>query len=182
MTATSYPVARYRFTFEATSPFYVPEFAGSMLRGMFGWSLRKLSVASRFGDLIDRSELYRLCPYTMMFEPPPPDKHQLQKFSNIPSPYVIEPPATGKRIMENGEQLQFNMVLAGHARHQLPYVIAAWKGALAENIGREKGKAELIEVALQTEQGNDIVYNQENPSIIDHEQALQLHQIRPQSV
>jgi hypothetical protein len=170
----AYPVARYRFTFEVTKPFYIPDYAGSMLRGMFGWSLKKLSVASKFGDLISKRDLYKLCPYTMLFDPPPPEEHKIQKFSNIPAPYVIEPPDWGTKDLVEGERLQFNMVLAGHARHQLPYIIAAWQGALAENIGREQGSAELVEVECMSDQVGERVYHREASVILDHTTATQM--------
>ncbi|MDP7132458.1 MAG: hypothetical protein QF437_18330, partial [Planctomycetota bacterium] len=167
--SNNYPVVRYQFTFEVTEAFRLSDYAGSMLRGLFGWSLKKLSIASKFGDVISQRELYRLCPYTMLFEPPPPETHRLQNFSSIPAPYVIEPPDWGSRELEPGDFMQFNMVLAGHARHQLPYVILAWKGALYHKIGWEEGGADLVEVCRIDGDILETIYHRDDPAIVDHE-------------
>jgi hypothetical protein len=174
VTMDAYPVVRYRFTFKVTKPFHIPDYAGSMLRGMFGWSLKKLSVASKFGNLISKRELYKLCPYTMLFEPPPPEEHKIQKFSDIPAPYIIEPPDWGSKDLVEGDFLQFNMVLAGHARHQLPYIIAAWRGALVGKVGREQGGAELLEVECINGDAVTSIYHFEEPTIRDHSTTIEM--------
>ena len=45
--ANAPPLARYRFRVRATQPLKLPDFAGSMLRGAFGRSLRKLACMTR---------------------------------------------------------------------------------------------------------------------------------------
>ena len=57
----SLPVARYRFTFRMQHDLSLPEFAGSLLRGQFGASLRRIacmtgaSAGDRHIVVIDRA-------------------------------------------------------------------------------------------------------------------------------
>ena len=44
------PAARYRFDFEVTVPLRLPEYAGSMIRGVFGRALRRLACMTREKD------------------------------------------------------------------------------------------------------------------------------------
>jgi hypothetical protein len=40
MPVHSFPLARYRFEWQAATPIRLPDYAGSMLRGAFGHALR----------------------------------------------------------------------------------------------------------------------------------------------
>jgi hypothetical protein len=83
--ATSFPVARYRFEFQVRQAIRLPDYAGSMLRGAFGHALRQLACMTRQKDCAG-CPLIGSCPYPMIFAPPPPATHRLQKFSQIPPP------------------------------------------------------------------------------------------------
>lgn len=137
------PVARYRLTFRVTETIHFPEYAGSMIRGAFGRALRKIACMTRQSDC-KSCPLYRSCPYTAIFETPPPEGEALQKFSQIPNAYVIEPPAWGKRVVEVGEELSFGLILFGRARDQLALVIFALQRAFKYDVGH--GKADLLTV------------------------------------
>ncbi len=139
------PANRYRFDFEVQTPLHLNFYSGSMLRGAFGHALRKLSCMTR-QKVCKSCPLYRSCPYPLLFETPPPVSHPLQSFSQIPNPYVIEPPPLGSRNYRPGETMRFSMVLIGRAIDQLPLVIFAWQRALAFGVGPAHGKAALRRV------------------------------------
>src|SRR6516165_5061334 len=119
------PVARYAFIFRMQDELRLPEFAGSLLRGQFGAALRRIACMTG-APVCKGCPLYRTCPYPAIFEAPPPPAHALQRFSQVPNPYVIEPPAMGLRRVAAGERLSFHVVLVGRALDQLPLIAYAF--------------------------------------------------------
>ncbi|SBT04756.1 conserved hypothetical protein [Candidatus Accumulibacter aalborgensis] len=171
--ATSFPVARYRFEFQASQAIRLPAYSGSMLRGAFGHALRQLACMTRQKECAG-CPLIGSCPYPAVFAPPAPATHRLQKFSQIPAPYVIEPPAWGSRVLAAGETLAFHQVLIGRALHELPLIILAWRRALARGIGAGDGTAELIHVVHCGERTEQEIHRPEIGTIAEHAQAISL--------
>lgn len=141
------PVARYRFTAQVQQPLSLPDYAGSLLRGQFGAALRNVACMTR-QPTCHGCPLLRTCPYTRIFDAPPPPKgqHTLQDFSQIPNPYVLEPPAPGARVLAAGDLLEFNLVLVGQALDQLALVVFALQRALGLGLTRQRIPAELQRV------------------------------------
>lgn len=147
------PIARYRFTARLTQRLSLEWYAGSQLRGVFGRALRQISCITR-AQQCEGCPLIPSCPYPQFFQPPAPADHPLQRFSEIPTPYLIEPPAIGLRWIEAGEPLVFQMVLIGdRAIRQLALVVYAWQQALRQGITRERVCGELLEVAYCPPEG-----------------------------
>lgn len=159
--------ARYHFQFRVTSPIALPAYAGSTIRGVFGRALRRLSCMTHEADC-KSCPLYRSCVYTNLFETPPPQEHSLQKFSQIPNPFVIEAPIGHERFYQVGDCLSFNIVLIGHAIRQLPLVIFSLKKGIGYNIAH--GTAELQQVDYIDNFGKNIcIYTTGDTSIAHHE-------------
>jgi CRISPR/Cas system endoribonuclease Cas6 (RAMP superfamily) len=170
-TGRRWPVARYRFEYEVTTPIRLPEFAGSMLRGAFGSALRRTACMTGESDC-GRCPLYRSCPYPALFETPAPQEHALQKFSQVPNPYVVEPPPWGERVYQRGEILVFHMVLIGRALGQLPLISYAWQQAFAREVGR--GTAVLSDIQLVDPDGTASVFDRASGRLRAHDGRLQL--------
>lgn len=152
----TFPVSRIRLTARATDSIRLPDHAGSQLRGAFGAAYRQLACLTRQKTCAD-CPIRPTCPYHRVFETAaPPAGHRLQRFSQAPHPYVIEPPAWGARTLHAGDTFQFHMVLVGQARHLLPLIVAAWQRALLHGLGKAAGTAELIEV--HDEAGEQLIY------------------------
>jgi hypothetical protein len=166
-----WPIARFRFEFEAQTPIRLPEYAGSMLRGAFGSALRRTACMTREKDC-KACPLYRSCPYPAIFETPAPDTHPLQKFSQVPNPYIIEPPAWGERVYQTGDILAFNMVLIGRALRQLPLISYAWQRAFAHEIGH--GTAKLRDIYHLSAGDTVRIYEADNNRLHPHIEQLQL--------
>lgn len=147
-TLETFSLARYRLHWRATTPIHLPAYAGSMLRGAFGHALRRISCLTRQKNCAG-CPLLGTCPYPAIFAPPPA-QHSLQRFSQIPAPYLIEPPPWGVRSLAPGEQFSFNLVLCGRALKELPLITLALRQALQRGIGPGDGQAELIALNLQT--------------------------------
>lgn len=150
MLPTPFPAARYRFEFSVETPLRLPEYAGSTLRGAFGGALRHIACMTREREC-KPCPLYRACPYPAVFETPPPEGHAVQKFSQIPNPFVVEPPAWGERTYAPGETLAFDLVLIGQALKHLPLVVLAWQRAFERGIGKSNGSARLTRIGLNEE-------------------------------
>ena len=172
MTAgTTFPLARYRFEWRAGSTVSFPEYSGSMLRGAFGHALRQLACMTKQKECAG-CPLISTCPYPAVFEPPPPVSHALQKFSQIPVPYVIEPPEWGARQVAKGEAFSFHLVLIGRALRELPLIILAWRRALSRGVGAGDGTAELLRVLHCGDDGETEIHRPETGSLVPHPQEI----------
>lgn len=169
MILTTLPIARYQFTFQVTEPILLPEYAGSTLRGAFGRALKKIACMTKQADC-KGCPLYRTCPYTNIFETPAPTQHELQKFSQVPNGYIIEPPEWGEKIYFEGEKLQFSLVLFGKLIDQIPLISFAFKRAFEYNVGR--GKADLLDIEVFDERAGEFRSVLINGNIIEHHQAV----------
>lgn len=143
---TTLPIARYRFAFRLRDGLRLPDYAGSLLRGQFGAALRRSACMTR-EQSCPACPLYRTCPNPAIFETPPPESHALQKFSQVPNPYVIEP-AMQARILREGDELAFGMVLVGDALRQLPLITHAWQRAFTHGIGSVRARGDLVDIQL----------------------------------
>ncbi|MCS6997530.1 MAG: CRISPR-associated protein Cas6, partial [Casimicrobiaceae bacterium] len=126
----------------------LPQHAGSLLRGQFGAALRRTACMTRKPTCAGCA-LLRTCPYPEIFETPPPAEHRLQKFSQVPNPYVIEPPPFGTRSVAAGDRLVFDIVLVGRAIERLALVVHAFRRALAQGLGRRRARGVLETVAVE---------------------------------
>jgi hypothetical protein len=141
------PLARYRFTATFEADLLLPDYAGSLLRGVFGATLRRAACTTKLPDC-KACPLWRSCPYPALFETPPRPTQFEQKFSQVPNPYVIEPPALGTWHAPAGEPLVFHMVLVGaDTLRQLPLIVLAWQRALRDGLGPARVRGELVAVA-----------------------------------
>ena len=144
------PLARYRLEFKVKRPLHLPAYAGSTLRGAWGMALRSASCITHRPDCTGCPMLHSTCPYAAIFEPRPPagaaTAPSLQDFSQIPRPYVIEPPALGERDYASGETLHFHLVLIGRALAHLPLILLAFVRAFEKGVGRGDGSATLQRV------------------------------------
>ena len=164
------PLARYRFTARVQQRLALPDYAGSLLRGQFGAALRNVACMTR-QPTCTGCPLLQTCPYTRIFEAPAPPRgeHALQDFSQIPNAYVMEPPAPGARVLEPGADLEFHLVLIGHATDQLALVIFALQRALAHGLTRERSPASLLRVDWVDPMGTaHAVWTADQPTLVEH--------------
>lgn len=166
-----WPIARYRFDLRATKTMLWPDYAGSAIRRALGRALRKTACMTH-RPVCPECMLYRTCPYAVLFESAPPEEHELQKFSQIPHPYVVEAPAWGRHTSEPGEAFSFHMVLIGRALHQLPLIIFAVQRAFAGEVA--KGSAELESVHVEVNGSYRPVCGTAQRSVIEHPKTVTL--------
>jgi hypothetical protein len=165
------PVARYRFSFRMEDDLRLPEYSGSLLRGQFGAALRRTACMTGARTCAG-CPLYRTCPYPAIFEAPAPEMHALQRFSQVPNPYVIEPPALGVRHVAAGDTLSFHMVLVGRALDQLPLIAYALQRAFGHGIGRLQARGRLEDIAVERADELESLWDAEWSRIGAHYQNL----------
>lgn len=103
----------------------LPTHKGSLLRGAFGWALKK-AVCTSISRECPQCLLYRTCLYPTVFDPPPTlagGKDHLPP--SPPPPYVLTPEATSKTYFATGEGMSFTLMLFGKACEYIPYFIHA---------------------------------------------------------
>jgi hypothetical protein len=165
------PLARYRLDFEVETPLHLPAYAGSTLRGAFGGALRAAACVTR-KPVCEGCSLVQSCPYGVIFETRPPAGAQtLQKFTQVPHPYVIEPPQWGERDYVPGERLSFHVVLAGRALDHLALVVFAFVKAFRHGVGKGDGRARLISVT-HVGAAETLVLEGPEGRILDHRPEL----------
>jgi hypothetical protein len=172
MIDSTFPAARYRLDFVVETPMRLPDYAGSALRGAFGHALKRAVCVTRETEC-KACALYRSCAYPAVFAPPAPEYHAAQKFSEIPAPYVIEPPPWGTRMLAPGATLTFHLVLIGTARKHLPVVVHAFTRAFARGVGPQDGTAHLVGVqCTDSDAGSMPVYDADAGRLIEHQATL----------
>lgn len=168
------PIARYRFTARVQQPLALPEYAGSLLRGQFGAALRQVACMTR-QPTCAACPLIQTCPYTRIFEAPAPPKgqHALQDFSQIPNPYLIEPPTPGARVLGAGDEFQFHIILIGHAIEQLALIIFALQRALSQGLTRQRVPVDLLQVDWVDAAGQPhLIWHIDRPTLQAHTAQL----------
>ncbi len=142
------PLARYRYSFRMDAPLRLPPYAGSLLRGQFGAALRRVSCITGAAHC-NGCPLRSTCPYPAVFEAPAPATHDMQRFSHIPNPYVIEPPPLDTPPIAAGDTLRFNLVLFGHALGHLPLISHALQRAFEQGLGPRRAPGRLARIEVQ---------------------------------
>ena len=167
-------VARYRFTAIVQQPLQLPDYAGSLLRGQFGAALRSVACMTR-APTCHGCPLLQTCPYTRIFEatPPPKGQHALQDFSQIPNPYIMEPPTPGARLLGAGEHLVFHLVLVGHAIDQLALIVFALQRALAQGLTKARVPVDLLQVDhVDAAHQAHCIWHAERPTLAAHDATV----------
>lgn len=128
---------RYRFSFQAAEPVWLPPFAGSAWRGAFGGALKRtICIMPGIEDCRD-CLLYRQCAFPELFAPPrPPDLPR--RYATLPPPFVFAPEPGG--VLEAGDVAEIELRLLAGAQRHLPYVVHALRRAAGRGMGARRGR------------------------------------------
>jgi hypothetical protein len=131
------PVGQYRACLSAKDTDLFSTYPGSAIRGAFGHALRKAVCVTRL-ERCDDCLLYRSCPYSYIFETPPPlTSRKMRLYEAAPHPFVFEVPFTfDAEPKTNCQEIGFN--LFGRGNRFLPYVVYALEEAGKRGIGRKR--------------------------------------------
>lgn len=142
-------LALYDFTLRVEEPLILPAHKGSVLRGGFGLTFKRTVCVYPKLPPCDDCVLRYNCAYPLVFEPsPPPEATVLRKQSDLPTPFVLEPPAGGQTHYSVGDTLRFRLVLVGQAIQLLPYFVVVFQRLGEMGLGYDRGHYTLQEVAF----------------------------------
>lgn len=149
---------KFDFTLRPLQEIVLPAYKGSTFRGVFGNAFKKIVCALKLKECKE-CMLKNQCIYSYVFETPlPKNLQEYKRYSDIPRPFIMEPPLDRKYIYGNDDDIKFSLVLVGKACNYLPYFILAFKEAGQIGIGKGRGKYSLKSV----ECGNTKVYSDDN--------------------
>lgn len=158
----------------------LPPYKGSTLRGGFARVFKQL-VCVRRKDSCTGCSQKENCPYHFVFETSPPQNAEaLRNYSDIPRPFVLEPPLEQKTDYLPGETLSFNLLLFGRAKNLLPYFIVTLEEL--GQIGMGKGRhpfnvKEIATVALGRQNEREIIYYGSDKTVRSKENIVTAEEI-----
>ncbi|MBF0337413.1 MAG: CRISPR system precrRNA processing endoribonuclease RAMP protein Cas6 [Nitrospirae bacterium] len=155
---------RYSLTIEALDTLSLPPYKGSTMRGGFGNALKRIVCALKRQQCTG-CVLKASCIYSYIFETSPMEDTNvmnMNKYEQIPHPFIIEPPDESGRVFNQSQRLTFNLILIGNAGQYLPYFILAFIELGKIGLGMGRGKYRLINVS----DDKRTVYNIDDGQII----------------
>lgn len=142
------PIARYRFTFEMTTPLTMPPYAASTLRGIFGHALLDTICTCERPASDGRHPI--TCPYSHIFAPATNNLLPSSIRQNPPPPYIIETPFHQQpQHYPSGSEYTFQIVLTGAVQQLLPLIKTAFAHAFQKGVSRSEGKGRLKDIQVQ---------------------------------
>jgi len=164
---THFYLTHYQLTLEALDQLELPPFKGSALRGGFGHTFKRL-VCFQSQICGQQCALGNACPYGYIFETAPPaDSTVLRTLSEVPRPFLIEPPPDQETRFPPGERLTFGLTLIGQGSNYLPYFVLVFRELGRVGLGRGRGQYQLraIEAVHPYQQTRLPVYRAEDELI-----------------
>lgn len=159
-------VAKYDLAIKPIDILILPETnKGNVLRGGFGNTFKQMVCVKNVDFPCKNCEVSDTCPYPIIFEPSPQtDLKSLSKNSDIPRPFVINPPTTKKTKYSSDDTIRFSLVLVGKVIKLLPYFITTFKELGNIGIGSNSGKYNLISVYNNNSEiySNGLLKNESN--------------------
>lgn len=136
--------ATFEVTFRVEDPLWLPPYKGSVLRGAFGATFKRLVCVMPHRNC-DICLLRQQCVYAVDFETPvrsPEDP----KGAFAPHPFVLEPPSEMRMAYAPDEALVFRLVLIGRAIDHLPYFIYTLDEMGKTGLGKGRARCRIEEV------------------------------------
>jgi hypothetical protein len=146
----------YRLRLIPRSRLVLPAYGrGAVLRGAFGITLRK-SVCHDLTLDCRACPIRRQCPYPEVFEPAPPEGgDRLSSFSDIPRPFLFDPPTGSRTEFPAGEAVEFGLTVFGRTARLAPYFVAAFQKLADDGLGLTRATFDLADVAALSCEGGD---------------------------
>ncbi|MEC4748349.1 CRISPR system precrRNA processing endoribonuclease RAMP protein Cas6 [Methylomicrobium sp. Wu6] len=153
MTPTSHPIIpikQYRFYFESSGRFRLPEYPGSAWRGAFGHALKRTVCVVR-NTPCNQCLLKNVCAYSYIFETPPPaGAEKMRKYTATQHPFVLRFPDNASHEVP----YRLDVTLFGHGQRFFPYVVHALQTAGQDGIGGHRQVFALLRIDDVDLQGN----------------------------
>jgi hypothetical protein len=136
-------LVRTTLTCRFAEPVPLHGYLGATLRGGLGWALKAVCCPAGCGPC-ERCLIRSSCAYAYIFETSPPDGAQaLRLNSDVPRPFVLEPPPP---TYEPIGELEFGLTLFGRGIVCLPVLILAFEHLGKTGLGPQRAKYQLERV------------------------------------
>ncbi|OGG51337.1 MAG: hypothetical protein A3F84_04680 [Candidatus Handelsmanbacteria bacterium RIFCSPLOWO2_12_FULL_64_10] len=135
--------ASFEVTLRAEGHLRLPPYKGSVLRGAFGATFKRLVCVMPHRNC-DICLLRQQCVYAVDFETPVQTAGGKKTYA--PHPFVLEPPPEVRTDYVPEETLTFGLTLIGRAIEHLPYFIYTFEEMGQAGIGRGRGACRIDEV------------------------------------
>ncbi|WP_257266087.1 CRISPR system precrRNA processing endoribonuclease RAMP protein Cas6 [Endozoicomonas sp. ONNA2] len=161
-----WPLAVYQFRVQMDSDLSLPRFASSLLRSVFGSTLKRL-VCSGHG--LDKP-CPEQCAYRLLFAPV---NQPGARFTDAAPPLIFRFPLIDK--IPQQDYLEFSMVLFGPALDYLPLITDVWRRVFEQGIGHSRKTGRLNSVAIQLYDGSwKTIYDSTAGLFLPHQPELVL--------
>jgi len=156
----NFRIAVFEFSLRFHESAVFGESKGSSLRGALGQALEETCFnKSKKCQRCTHTE----CAYGYLFKTPSFFSKKIsRKYSEIPHPFVLEPPLTKKRHFGAGEFLKFRLILIGKGISYLPYFLDAFGQEDKNGIGLNRARYELTEVFSIFGRHREKIYDSES--------------------
>jgi len=141
----SFKLLKLNIYLEALDVIELPPYKGSVLRGAFGNTFRKTVCVAK-SPTCSSCILMDKCVYSYAFETPLVEKSEIFKnYSNVPHPFVLDPPVDSTLIYRPGKIFRMGLTLIGDdAIDRLSFFLFAIIKMGDMGIGRLRGKFRMI--------------------------------------
>ena len=156
----AFSFSNFKFYLIAQEKILLPDYAGSTLRGGFGYAFKR-AVCLIKDQECSNCLLKSRCVYSYIFKTPVPEgASRMRKYPYAPHPFVLKPPFGDKNYFDVGDTLCFELTLIGKGTYYLPYFIYTFEKLGEAGIGKSRGKFQLAKVNNLNLQNNETeVYN-----------------------
>lgn len=133
---------KLRIGFENISPKLSSPFSGTLLRGSFGYNLRKILCIFKKRRSCTSCPVADSCLYYKIFDTPAPENAPF-KMDFLPHPFLISP-MTIK--LNESDKLIFDFLLFGEYCRYSPYFIKVFENMALTGFGKKRSKARSLRV------------------------------------
>jgi len=153
-------IYKFNFIIQCLDDSTLPEYKGSLLRGVFGTAFRQATCITK-EKTCDNCIIKNNCSYFNVFETEMPSNNAwfLQGIKKTPHPYVIHPPLDTKRYFNKGELITFGVTIFGKYIKDFPYFVYAFILAGKIGISFKRSKFKLLFVDNITLNESIRIYN-----------------------
>lgn len=142
-------IAPFRFILKPGELMELPAYKGPVLRGGLGMVLKRLVCVQRDTEACTPCQVGNACPYGYLFETQAPlGNPVMPTVSDVPIPFVLEPPLDHRMLYQAGEHIVFNLVLIGRGVQYLPYFLMGFQELGQSGLGRRRARYDLSTVEL----------------------------------
>ncbi len=158
----SFDYLQLRLVFESRGLLKLPDLPGSMIRGAFGVSLKRLFCRTP-GNCGSFCKMGNVCTYGRLFETPLDGSHEvLGDVSFAPHPFALHVRTNGQTLLEPGQMFHVDWTVWGDALQETHYSILAWRQA--GDMGFGVGRVPALLKEVKRCDTDEVVYSEGRPA------------------